>query len=500
MKKSVKKISTLFLSALMAFSCAILPSGNALAAVSPIKNASSSVKMNFVAWGDSQVATYISSREESVVAASTDLKNAESQIDAMVLAGDITENAVQSEYDTVYDNLADTGISNFITATGNHDIRLGEYSEAKSKFVSFTNKLNAAAGSSLKISSMHYSYSVKGYKFIVMGSDKTMLEEAYINDSQLSWLDSQLKASANLGKPVFVILHQPLKDTHGLPDTWGSSNDDAGSVGEQSDSIKAILNKYKNVFLITGHLHTGFGQYTYQKIGNIHAINLPSVGIDNEDGEYNGSGLGYMVEVYSNKVVFRARDFISGEYLSQYNKTIYLDRVKSISLSTTQYTYNGKAKAPAVSVYDYNGNKISSANYTVTYPSGRKYVGVYKIKITFKGSYAGNPPHYKTFTIKPKGTSISSVSSGSKKFTVKWKKQAVQTTGYQVQYSVYSNFSTSKTLTVSGSSNTSKTVTGLKGGKKYYVRVRTYKTVKVNGKATRIYSSWSKSKAITTKK
>lgn len=500
MKKSTKRISTLFLSALLAFTCAIMPSGNALAAASPIENSSGSVKMNFAAWGDPQVSNIITSREENVQFAADDLKNAKSQIDALVVAGDITENAAQSEYNTIYNNLVDTGVSNFITATGNHDIRLGEYSEAKSKFVSFTNKLNAAAGSSLKINSMHYSYSVKGYKFIVLGSDKTQLEEAVISDSQLSWLDSQLKASANSGKPVFVIMHQPLKNTHGLPDTWGSSNANAGTVGAQSDSIKAILNKYKNVFLITGHLHTGFGQYSYQKIGNIHSINLPSVGVDNDDGDYNENGLGYMVEVFSNKVVFRARNFCNGEYVSQYNKTIYLDRVKTVALSTTLYTYNGKAKSPAVSVYDYNGNKISSANYTVTYPSSRKYVGVYKIKITFKGTYAGNPPHYKTFTIKPKGTSISSVSSGSRKFTVKWMKQKVQTTGYQVQYSVYSNFSTSKTLTVSGNSNTSKTVTGLKGGKKYYVRVRTYKTVKVNGKATRIYSSWSKSKAITTKK
>ncbi len=36
--------------------------------------------------------------------------------------------------------------------------------------------------------------------------------------------------------------------------------------------------------------------------------------------------------------------------------------------------------------------------------------------------------------------------------------------------------------------------------KKYYVRVRTYKTVKINGKATKIYSSWSKTKYVTTKK
>ena len=43
-------------------------------------------------------------------------------------------------------------------------------------------------------------------------------------------------------------------------------------------------------------------------------------------------------------------------------------------------------------------------------------------------------------------------------------------------------------------------VTKLKSKKKYYIRIRTYKTVKVNGKSKKIYSGWSKVKAVTTKK
>ena len=43
-------------------------------------------------------------------------------------------------------------------------------------------------------------------------------------------------------------------------------------------------------------------------------------------------------------------------------------------------------------------------------------------------------------------------------------------------------------------------VTKLKAKKKYYIRVRTYKTAKMNGKSKKIYSGWSKVKAVTTKK
>ncbi|MGN0533545.1 MAG: fibronectin type III domain-containing protein [Eubacterium sp.] len=181
-----------------------------------------------------------------------------------------------------------------------------------------------------------------------------------------------------------------------------------------------------------------------------------------------------------------------------YSKLSTIYYPKTISLSATSYTYDGKVKKPTVKVVGSNGKTISSSNYTVTYASGRKNVGKYAVKISFKGNYSGTKTLY--FTIKPKATSISSVSAGSKKFTVKWKKQATQTTGYQIQYSTNSKFSKAKTVTVGKNSTTSKTISKLSAKKKYYVRVRTYKTVKINGKATKIYSSWSKAKAVTTKK
>lgn len=493
MKQIMKKLTAFVISVILVITCMVMPI-SALADAGAINKSSNDVKMTFVAWGDPQVSNAMSSRGKNVEAASKDLKNAKCKIDALVLAGDITENAFPNEYTMVHNYLKGTGVANFITSAGNHDIRLGKYDDAKSKFVSFTNKLNASVGSSLKISKLNYSYTVNGCRFIVLGSEKTHLEESIISDSQLNWLDSQLKPASSSGKPTFVVMHQPLKNTHGLPNTWGSSNESAGTVGEQSDDIKNILNKYKNVILITGHLHTGFGKYSYQKIGNFHSVNLPSVGIDNEDG-YAGSGQGYVTEVFANKVVFRARNFITGEYLPKYNITINLNRVKSIKLSASEFEYNAKVKTPSVSLYNYSGNKIASSSYTVTYPSGRKNVGTYKIKITFKNAYAGNPAQYVSFVINPKSTGVSGVTAKSKGFTVKWYKRTEQVTGYQVQYATSNKFTNAKSVTVSGTATTSKSITKLSANKKYFVRVRTYKTV--NGK--KYYSKWSGYKTVTTK-
>ncbi len=57
------------------------------------------------------------------------------------------------------------------------------------------------------------------------------------------------------------------------------------------------------------------------------------------------------------------------------------------------------------------------------------------------------------------------------------------------------NFSGAFTVTVGNAKTTSKTVKG-KAGKKYFVRIRTYKTV--GGK--KYYSAWSKAKTVTVKR
>lgn len=177
-------------------------------------------------------------------------------------------------------------------------------------------------------------------------------------------------------------------------------------------------------------------------------------------------------------------------------ETSTIRKVSTVKLSTTKYTYDGKVKSPTLTVKDSAGKSlIKGTDYTVTTPTGRKYVGKYTYKITFKGKYSGTKTV--SFTIVPKTTSISSLTAASKGFTAKWKKQATQTSGYQIQIATDSKFTKSvKNYTVSSNATVSKKITKLTGAKKYYVHVRTYKTVS----GTKFYSSWSGSKYVTTKK
>lgn len=172
---------------------------------------------------------------------------------------------------------------------------------------------------------------------------------------------------------------------------------------------------------------------------------------------------------------------------------------KTVQLSSARYTYNKKVKTPSVIVKDSRQQKVSPSNYTVSYFGSRKSVGQYTVKITFKGNYSGSKTL--TFHILPKGTSIKKLKSGKKKMTVKWKKQKTQTTGYQLQYAVSKKFKKNvKTINIRKNKTVSKTISHLKARKKYYVRIRTYKTKKIKKKSIRIYSNWSKTKAIKIKK
>ena len=177
------------------------------------------------------------------------------------------------------------------------------------------------------------------------------------------------------------------------------------------------------------------------------------------------------------------------------SEAIAIPRINSVKISATAYTYSGGVKTPSVTVKDANGNALhNKTDYIVQYASGRKNVGTYKVIVTLKDNYSGKKTL--SFTINPKGTAISSLSKSKKAFTAKWKRQSAQTSGYQLLYSTNSKFkSRNKYVTVSSYKITSKTIKKLAAKKKYYVKIRTYKSV--SGK--KYYSGWSAAKTVVTK-
>lgn len=177
-------------------------------------------------------------------------------------------------------------------------------------------------------------------------------------------------------------------------------------------------------------------------------------------------------------------------------RIVELDKTSIAGASVTgigNKVYNGKAITQSLKVTVSGKTLKAGTDYTVAYKDN-KNVGTATVTITGKLAYTGILK--KTFTITPAATKLSKVTAASKGFTAKWNKQATQTTGYELQYALNNKFTSgAKTVTIGKATTVSKKLTGLKAKKKYFVRVRTYKTV--SGK--KIYSAWSAVKNVTTK-
>lgn len=253
----------------------------------------------------------------------SDMACSMTDIDALITAGDTTEHGEEEHFEKLYGILGRVKFTdNYIIASGNHDTWSDSGFEKSRE--NFVGAYNAFTGSG--IDKLYYSKEVKGYTFAVLGTEENIGVEASISQTQLDWLDTTLAAATSDGKPAFVVCHQPLKDTHGLPEVWGES-----SVGNQSVGLKAIMKKYDNVFYITGHLHNGLnnsedGPETYDSVesdGTLHMINLPCFMYNVSRGsKLSGSGLQF--EVYDDCVVVRARNYLSSLWLSEFEYSFEL--------------------------------------------------------------------------------------------------------------------------------------------------------------------------------
>ena len=220
-------------------------------------------------------------------------------------------------------------------------------------------------------------------------------------------------------------------------------------------------------------------------------VQKPSVTVKDSKGKMVSSS--YYTVTYAsgrkNAGTYKVTVKFKGNYSGTKTLTFKINPISvskcDISLSATTYTYNGSTKKPSVTVKNANGTKLTTSSYTVTYASGRKNVGTYKVTIKMKGNYSGTKTL--TFKIIPPKTTIKSLTAGKKSLKVAITKKSTQVTGYQIQYSTKKSFSSYSTKTVSSYKTTTVTLSSLSAKKTYYVRVRTYKTV--NGK--KYYSGWS---------
>ncbi len=214
------------------------------------------------------------------------------------------------------------------------------------------------------------------------------------------------------------------------------------------------------------------------------------------NGKTLKNGTDYTVSYSNNTKVGTAKVTITGKgnYTGSVSKTYSIkNNFKKATISgISNKSYTGKNITQSITV-KYNGKTLKNGtDYTVSY-SSNKNIGTATVKVTGKGSYAGTIT--KTFKINPAKQEIQKLTAKSKAFFVDWAQKG-SATGYEIQYATNSKFTSAKKVTITNKKTDKTTISKLSGKKKYYVRVRSYTTVK----GTKYYGAWSASKSVTTKK
>lgn len=177
---------------------------------------------------------------------------------------------------------------------------------------------------------------------------------------------------------------------------------------------------------------------------------------------------------------------------------------------TVEYTGKNISKsavAKKLVVRDSDDNVIPAKEYTFKW-SKKKKIGFYEVKISFKDKTRYVDSITTEVYIGPKTPVVTKAAGGKKNLTVTWKKfttaQMKNIDGMFIEVARNKNFTkgykiielSKKTLKKSNK----KTIKKLTGGKKYYVRLSTYKTIKKDGYKYSITSNDSKAKTCRTKK
>ena len=214
------------------------------------------------------------------------------------------------------------------------------------------------------------------------------------------------------------------------------------------------------------------------------------------NGKTLKNGTDYTVSYSNNTKLGTATVKITGKgnYTGSVSKTYSIkNNFKKATVSgISTKAFTGKNITQSITV-KYNGKTLKNGtDYTVSY-SNNKSIGTATVKIAGKGSYTGTI--IKTFKINPAKQEIQKLTAKSKAFFVDWAQKG-SATGYEIQYATNSKFTSAKKVTITNNKTDKATISKLSGKKKYYVRVRSYTTVK----GTKYYGAWSASKSVTTKK
>lgn len=257
------------------------------------------------------------------------MSKSKTPVDAIIVDGDLTNYADEPSLAKYYEIIKAYAPAQVITVAGNHDIgHAGDRDktdltreECLANVIKYYNDYSGR-----DLTTNYYSETIKGYKFIVLGDevlDGGHWDAITMTPEQLEFLDRELAEGTANGNPVFVCCHWALDGVNGENTIWGG---DSG-ITKDEYPIQEILEKYENVFYISGHMHGGvradvvgekYDMPIAEQINGVTYISLPTYGIINWYG-ITWSGLGGQLEVYRDHVNFRPINYLTGNWYPNAN-------------------------------------------------------------------------------------------------------------------------------------------------------------------------------------
>ncbi|KRN18633.1 metallophosphoesterase family protein [Lacticaseibacillus camelliae] len=243
---------------------------------------------------------------------------------ALVIAGDVTDWGDPAQFQDAWSSLERVPADQLIVCLGNHDVRGPhqlDYDNDQESDPEYFRQVTMPEYQAHYLSRVpgakpwqpYFTVDLGDYHFIVMNSEKGLKDGAYISAQQVAWLDDELQAGEDGGQKNLVLVHQALRDTH-----WRSNF--GGGFGIQDAVIKDVLRRHPNTFILSGHIHNGFGvaEAIPRDFGT--CIDLPAFALS-ENG-YDGAGLAYYCTFTARTMKFAAWDLAINRPLPQYDLSL----------------------------------------------------------------------------------------------------------------------------------------------------------------------------------
>lgn len=221
----------------------------------------------------------------------------------VAICGDLTNNGYPFQMKQVLTQLQEFPI-HILPALGNHDL-YNLFSRTQNRIHPEYRKLLPRHAESI-----YFDRFVEGIHFYILNSERPSKNDMILTKKQVDWLLNGLKQD-DKNKPVCIIAHQPLQDTHVM------SEDHTGT--QQHLQVDMLKDVHPHIIFISGHLHNSFALCEVLARRNLFLINLPSfIRIEHGDSQ---DQIGFNLRFYADFLYLRTRDYknrrwiVSHEYI-----------------------------------------------------------------------------------------------------------------------------------------------------------------------------------------